>query len=249
MASGKLYGEDIGCMFEAWQVSFFIIVTGYSLGLIAYIVRLQVTSIKMKRKRREGFILKCHIVFWISGIIFATGACIWPGKSRMNSSGTYCIPAFELPFSALFFFGCGIFLTVIWLVVQYLWIYIYVYKVKQDLNSDLAEKGVKQKEGWEKHFKLARQLFSLVLVYFIFYTPFLASAIYEWTTGYFAPAWVDAVGVFVHIASVANPIIYLWSTHQMRDEISRIAVKSMNSFKTQSNLDDIVKPNQLPEES
>jgi len=220
--SGGLLGDHVGCAFEGWQVSFFITITGYSLALISYIVRVNVTSKAGRKKSRDLFIFKCHICFWVLGALFAVFSAVWPGNSRLNSSGTYCLAAFEKPFGAVFFFGVAVFPTVLFLISQYLWIYIHVYqarsKVDQDKNGDKSR-------GYDlrnKNLKLAQQLGSLVLVYFICYTPFLASAMYEWITQKYAPPFVDFTGVLTHVASVANPIMYLWTSNQAKAELIRL---------------------------
>jgi len=207
-------GDRTGCVIEAWQLSFFITITGYSLCLVSYIVRLNVTGPTIKKKARNVFIFKIQIVFWILGALFATGATVWPGTVRMNSSGTYCIAAFEIPWSAVFFFGVAVFPTVLFLGVQYLWIFIYVYQAKKSVECKLPSK--------RHHLRLARQLGSLVVIYFITYSPFMGSALYEWITDYYAPPLADFTGVLVHIASVANPIMYIWTSNQAKTEIFRI---------------------------
>jgi len=231
----SLFGDSVGCIIEAWQVGFFISITGYSLGLISYIVRVNVTAhTKHTQRKRRRFILKAHVVFWIAGAIFATGSTVWPGSSRLNSSGTYCIAAFEKAWPAFFFFGVAVFPTVVFLIVQYAWIFIYVYQSKKEIEKDNATED----SHTRYHFKLARQLGSLVVVYFIFYLPFLASAIYEWSTGYYAPPFVDGAGVLVHIASVANPVMYLWTSSHAKKEISKLWTDVSESLNFQSNHSD-----------
>jgi len=236
-----ILGERVGCIIEAWQVGYFISITGYTLALIAYMVRLRVTSVasrKTAKANRNSFILKAHIVFWIVGALFTTGSTVWPGASRLTSSGTYCLAAFELFWAAFFFFGVAVFPTLLFLVVQYTWIFIFTYQIEKDLSVDLGQENAPKR----KHKKLARQLGLLVLSYFLFYAPFLCSAIYEWTTGYFSPPWVDFTGVLVHIASVANPVIYLWTSNQVKAEIKRIwneyfyITYASNEHKTAANI-------------
>jgi hypothetical protein len=244
--SREILGEGTACVVEAWQVAFFITITSYSLGMIAYIVRLQVTGAlhparggcassgccgpgapseccgsdastprKMSKGELGAFVFRVHLVFWFLGAAFATGSCVWPGRARLNTSGTYCIPAFEQPWPAFFFFGVAICPVVLFLLVQYAWIYFFVLQAKKRVQASFP--GTGEGPPWQKHLKLARQLSSLVLAYFIFYTPFLISAFYEWATGYFAPAWLDCIGgVLVHFSSAANPILYIWTTNQAR---------------------------------
>jgi len=213
-----IYGDRTGCIFEAWQVVFFIAITGYSLCLIAYMVRLRVTAPSKHKKNRNGFIFKAQVVFWICGALFATFSTVWPGSARLNSSGTYCLAAFELPWSAIFFCGAALFPTVLFVAVQYLWIFIYVYKAKKSLEQESNE----EKHDSRSYLILARQLGVLVMVYFVCYLPFFVSAIYEWITEYYAPPYADFAGVLVHVASVANPVMYLWTSNQAKAELSRL---------------------------
>jgi len=178
-------------------------------------MRARVTSLTITKKLPPIF--KIHLVFWTVGALSATGATVWPGTSRMTLSGTYCIPSFEQPYSAFFFFGVAIFPTVIFLAVQYIWIFVYIRNAKLTLQSQSH-----MHNNTRKQLKLARQLGSLVVVYFIFYTPMLCSAIYEWNTHYFAVVSFDAAGVLAHISSVLNPVIYLWTTKQAISETRRV---------------------------
>jgi len=218
-ASGGLYGHKVGCTFEGWQVSFFITITGYSLALISYIVRVRVTAKtkNISKQNRDDFIFKVHIVFWILGALFATGSAAWPGSSRLNSSGTYCLAAFEKPWGSVFFFGLGVFPTVLFLISQYLWIFIHVYKARKEVEE--TEEAIQNRP---KNLALARQLGTLVVVYFVCYVPFLGSAMYEWITQCYAPPFVDFTGVLVHIASVSNPIMYIWTSNQAKAELIRL---------------------------
>jgi len=214
LGHNTLFGDKTGCIIEAWQVCFFVTVTGYSLCLIAYATRVRVTAKSIVKTNPP--ILKIHIGFWIFGALFATGATVWPGSSRMPLSGTYCIPAYERVYPAFFFFGMAIFPTIAFLATQYIWIFIYVSRNRLE-NSNV------QQNHFQKQLKLARQLGSLVVIYFIFYTPFLSSAIYEWSTHSFAVVMFDfGSGVFTHAASVANPMMYLWTTNQAKRELKRV---------------------------
>jgi len=212
--SQSLYGDTTGCTIEAWQVCFFITITGYTLCLISYTMRINVTSLSVVTKNPPIF--RIHLVFWTVGVIFATFATYWPGASRMTLSGTYCIPAYEHPVPAVFFFGLAIFPTCVFLATQYIWIFVYVSRVGADPKDKTAQKHT------YKQLKLARQLGSLVVIYFVFYVPFLCSAIYEWSTHYYAVVMFDLAGVLAHIASVANPVMYLWMTKQAKSEIRRV---------------------------
>lgn len=272
---GELHGELNGCIIEAWQVGFFITITGYSLALISYFLRINITvAVNSKKflRKRKILVFKFHLIFWIVGALFTTGSTYWPGTSRLNSSGTYCIAAFEKPWAAFFFFGVAVFPTVIFLIVQYLWIFIHVYTSKKELSSGMIKSredspsAVSSRrandisnsessnpkvnavdddndessstDNYEKavHLKLARKLGSLVLVYFVCYLPFLGSAIYEWSTGYYAPPFVDFTGVLVHIASVANPVMYLWTSNQAKREFWKFIKKISNKEKNVGSL-------------
>jgi len=200
------FGESIGCIFEAWQVNFFVCITGYSLALIAYSFRRRVTSLK---EVKNPPIFKIHLVFWTAGVVFATCGAVWPGSARMNLSGTYCIPAYENLWPAIFFFGLCIIPVILWLAFQYSWIFVYYKKITSHEHGHTR-----------KQLRLARQLAVFVVIYFIFYLPFLLSAIYEWCTHYYAVVSFDFVaGIFTHMCSVANPVMYLWVTKPCRDEI------------------------------
>jgi len=202
------FGDSLGCKIEAWQVTYFMSITGLSLCLIAYTMRKRVTTIL---DVQNPPIFKIQVIFWIMGGIFATGGTVWPGKARLNLSGTFCVPSYEEVFPAVFFFGVNVFPTVVFLAVQYSWIFIYYRRItKHDLMRS------------RKQLKLARQLAVFVVVYFLFYTPFLLSAIYEWSTKYFAVVSFDIIaGIFTHMASVANPVMYLWVTKPAREEMKK----------------------------
>jgi len=102
------------------------------------------------------------------------------------------------------------------------WIFVHVYQTRQKVENDKSFEEIQEMENWNKNLTLARQLGSLVFVYFACYTPFLAGAMYEWITHRYAPPFVDFTGVLVHIASVANPIMYLWTSNQAKAELVRL---------------------------
>jgi hypothetical protein len=208
-------------MTEAWQVIFFITITSYSLCLIAYVVQRAVTGgfrsktgMVMDREELSRFTFRAHLIIWPVGALITTGACIWPGYSRLTVSGTYCLPAFDDAWVATFFFGLVVGPTFLFLAAQYLRIFIYVQKAKKSFST---KKSSDKNPPWFRQLRLARKLGILVIAYYIFYAPFMSSAIYEWVTNKFSPAWLDCFGgVMVHFSSAVNPILYVWMTKQAR---------------------------------
>jgi hypothetical protein len=239
----RLLGEQVACVVEAWQVIFFITITSYTLCLISYILQRQVTGgfktgsagrfllvgncsfgaadlhhagLGMDITEVRRFTFRAHIVFWILGILLATLSCVWPGESRLTVSGTYCLPAFDKQWSLIFFFGAVVIPTALFLATQYLGIYLYLRDARNDVGHSINFGEEKARPPWYHSVKLARQLGSLVIAYYIFYTPFMASAIYEWVTAYFSPEWLDCIGaVMVHLSNAANPILYVWTTKRV----------------------------------
>jgi hypothetical protein len=243
----RLLGEHAACVAEAWQVIFFITITSYTLCLISYILQRQVTGgfktgsagrflllgdcsfgaadlhhagLGMDISEIRRFAFRAHIAFWTLGILLATGACVWPGRSRLTVSGTYCLPAFDEDWVLVFFFGAVVIPTALFLATQYLGIYLYLRDARLEVGHVVNFGEEKPRPPWYHSLKLARQLGSLVIAYYLFYTPFLSSACYEWVTGYFSPPWLDCLGgVMIHFSSAANPLLYVWTTKQARKAI------------------------------
>jgi len=115
---------------------------------------------------------------------------------------------------------------------NYIWLFIYIYRAKKQLEKHV--KSSVSKGPKHSRVKLARQLFSLVLVYFVCYTPLLGSAMYEWITHYYSPPINDVLAVLYHLASVANPILYLWTSTQAKKEIRRIFNNLCGTFSFES---------------
>lgn len=229
-----LFSAALTSMFDAcWEMpqpvrqklgrlSFFITITSYTLCLIAYVVkravtggfRSQISGMVMDREELSRFTFRAHLIIWPVGALISTGACIWPGYSRLTVSGTYCLPAFDDAWVSTFFFGLVVGPTALFLAAQYIGIYIYV---QQAQKSSLAQKSSDKNPPWFRQLKLARKLGILVIAYYIFYAPFMSSAIYEWVTNKFSPAWLDCFGgIMVHLSSAMNPILYVWLTKQAR---------------------------------
>lgn len=219
-----IFGEKIACFIEAWQIVFFIGISGFSVCLFGIYIR-EIVSIGNKksvcdctsvRNLDNVGILKIHLVAWLIYAVLAVFATVFPGRSRPLSSGTYCMPAYEEPMAALFFFGLIIFPCAIFLIWNYLVFYIYLRKnerAKQEMELDTT--NIKRKN--------ITPFFAFVIVYCVFYSPFFFAACYEWITGLHSHVYFDFIaGLLTHGVSVFNPIMYVLWTKHCRKEIIRI---------------------------
>ena len=221
-----IFGENIACIIEAWQVCFFVGISGFSVCLYGFYLRERTLTSKTKYviSLNNSSLLKVHLVAWLIYAILALFATYWPGKSRLLSSGTYCMPALEDPFAAVFFFGIIIFPCAAFLIVNYINIYSNYIGIKKDVAKDFGRER-------ETNIKLLTQFFCFIAVYCFFYLPFLLAACYEWITGFHASAYFDLVaGIMTHGVSVMNPIMYVLTTKKYRILI----LKTLNTSRTRT---------------
>lgn len=209
---GGLLGGGTACIIEAFQVCFFVGISGFSVCLYGFYLRER--TLTSKTRYVVGLsprgLLVLHLVAWTIYTLLAFMATYWPGESRLLSSGTYCMPALEQPYAAVFFFGLIIAPCAIFLVVNYFTIYSNILTIKKNVESDLSKEH-------QTNFKLVTQFLCFVAVYGIFYLPFLMAASYEWITDNHASAYFDLIaGIMTHLVSVMNPIMYVLTTKRFR---------------------------------
>jgi|SRR5579872_3389051 len=216
---GGLLGENTACIIEAFQVVFFVGISGFSVCLYGFYLRERTMTSKTKYVMglSSKKLLVLHLVAWSIYAVLAFMATYWPGESRLLSSGTYCMPALEQPYAAAFFFGLIIAPCAIFLVVNYLTIYANYVRIKKDVAEDFGKER-------KTNTKLVTQFLCFVAVYGFFYLPFLMAACYEWITGNHASAYFDLVaGIMTHLVSVMNPIMYVLTTKRFRRLFVRLA--------------------------
>ena len=103
----EIFGAQVACIAESWQVCFFIGISGFSVCLFGLLLREKIyfkPSTYVVRFNKLS-VFKVHMVAWTIYAIIAFFATYWPGRSRLMASGTYCMAAYEDPWPAFFFFG------------------------------------------------------------------------------------------------------------------------------------------------
>jgi len=223
-----IFGEHIACIIEAWQICFFVGITGFSVCLYGYYLWEKTNKFHLRQKYLihldKWGILKLHIVAWIIYAFLGFFATYWPGKSRPMSSGTYCMPALEQPVPAVFFFGLNIFPCAIFLIVNYCSIFGIVYQSKKDIKEDATLENKINR-------RLVIQFSSFVLVYCLFYSPFFLLTCYEWITGYHASVIFDYIaGIMTHGVSVFDAIMYFLTSTYFIKELKRLVASLKNTI-------------------
>lgn len=222
-----ILGESTACIIEAWQVCFFVGISGFSVCLYGFYLRERTgtSHTRYVLNLQSSDLLKLHLVVWTIYAGLALMATYWPGQSRLLSSGTYCMPALQSPAAAIIFFGLIIAPCALFLLINYITIYINIKKVRNEVASATTVT--------DSTAKLVTQFLCFVIVYCAFYLPFLMAACYEWMTGFHASAYFDLVaGVLTHFVSVMNPIMYVLTTKRIRRAISKSVSGSNLTFST-----------------
>ena len=197
-----------GCHFEAFQILFFILSTGYTLALLAHALhRRIVSSFNRSVQWTSHRVFWAHIAIWMWSALLATLLTAYPEKPRLTMSGTYCFVNFQRPLVIVGFFGVGIASVLAILASKYIGIFLFV-----RANSE--------KSSTAKQSKAAKKMFLFVIVYIICYLPFLIGATYETTTGDRPHAIIDILGAFLtHTNSMINPLLYFWTNDTFRTEV------------------------------
>ena len=175
-------GGSTACIIEAWQVCFFVGISGFSVCLYGFYLRERTLTVKTRyvvSLDSKGLAI-LHIVAWTIYAVLATGATYWPGRSRLLSSGTYCMPALEDPIASVFFFGLIILPCALFLIINYISIYATYVRVKRNVKDTLKSD---EEAEHVANVKLITQFLCFVIVYCVFYLPFLMATCYEWITG------------------------------------------------------------------
>lgn len=227
LISLKILGDTTACVIESWQVVFFIGISGFSVCFYGFYLREETGAQQTKyvKDLDKLSVLRIHLVAWSIYALIAFLASYWPGRSKPMPSGTFCMPAYDEPLPAIFFFGIIIFPCVIFLLNNYYVIYRYYIRIKKNV-SNIQNTNVNQTR------KLFWQFSSFVCVYCFFYLPFVISACYEWATQYYSPTSVDFFsGTMAHSVSMLNPIMYVLTNSHCRREIKKIFRRDKNQTK------------------
>jgi hypothetical protein len=221
-----IFGEHIACIIEAWQICFFVGISGFSVCLYGYYLWEKTNKFHSRPKYvmylDKWGLLKVHLVAWTIYAVLAFLATYWPGKARPMSSGTYCMPALEQPASAVFFFGLNVFPCAIFLIVNYY----SIYRIVADTKNDLEE-GATTENKINK--RLVIQFSAFVLVYCSFYLPFLLATCYEWVTNFYSSVYFDIVaGALTHAVEALDPIMYFLTTRYFIKEFKKIISSTKN---------------------
>lgn len=207
-ADGGIFMGKYGCHFEAFQILFFVLSTGYTLALLAHALHTRIVSaFNRSTQWTSNRVFWAHIGIWIFSATLSILLTAYPEKPRLTESGTYCFVNFQRPLVIVGFFVIGIASVLTILATKYIGIFLFV-------------KANSQNNSTAKQSKAAKKMFLFVVVYVLCYTPFLIGATYETTTGKRPHAVIDIMGAFLtHLNSMINPLLYFWTNETFRNEV------------------------------
>jgi hypothetical protein len=202
-ASRRQWAYQLGCDGQAFVVTFFTLLTAYSLCVMAYLSRKRFT---------DGHIDATAPLFrWHVYIVIVAGAlsflsCIWPGESELAASALFCIPPLHKPLVAFIFFGCGVGLCLGYIAYCYYGMYKIIQSASQWAlqQDDMLAKTLKRNKA------IAKRMGIFVAAYVLAYTPVVLSTVHIMITGYYPSAIVGFfLGVGCHLNGILNPILYV----------------------------------------